>query len=129
MQWRSRRCRRTIGRPASSGGPSSHCTPFETSKYLYVHETLYDLKTLASGSWLTRHLNLPVDRFEHCNFTKEEALFGFAIMLVYDAVLQEVSGLRPFLTADQLATFERRARTLGVPYRVDGHRLAFELVK
>ena len=54
----------------------------------YVHEQLYDLKTLFSGSLFTRHLNIPIDRFEHCNFTKEEALFSFAVMLLYDGVLE-----------------------------------------
>ena len=50
----------------------------------YFHEAIYDLKTLASGSFLTRHLNIPIDRFEHCNFTRDEALFSFAVMLFYD---------------------------------------------
>jgi poly(3-hydroxybutyrate) depolymerase len=51
----------------------------------YVHEDLYALKTLASGAFLKRHLNIPVDRYEHCNFTLEEALSAFAAMLLYDA--------------------------------------------
>ena len=54
----------------------------------YFHEQLYALKTLRSGSLFTRHLNLPVDRFGHCNFTAEEALFGFFVMLFYDGILQ-----------------------------------------
>jgi hypothetical protein len=50
----------------------------------YFHEQLYALKTLLSRSILTRHVNIPIDRFGHCNFTPEEALFGFGVMLFYD---------------------------------------------
>jgi pimeloyl-ACP methyl ester carboxylesterase len=53
----------------------------------YVHEQFYNLKTLATGSLFSRHLNIPIDRFEHCNFTRDEALFGFGVMLFYDAVV------------------------------------------
>ena len=57
----------------------------------YWHEQLYQLKTLASGSLYTRHLNLAVDRYEHCNFTPEEVLFSFGMMLAYDGSLSQVS--------------------------------------
>jgi pimeloyl-ACP methyl ester carboxylesterase len=93
----------------------------------YFHEQLYVLKTFASGSLLSRHLNIPVDRFEHCNFTADEALFAFAAVLLYDQVLADVSGLGAVLTGAQLATFEERAGRLGLPYRRDGERLAFTL--
>ena len=76
----------------------------------YWHEQLYALKTLASGSFLTRHLIIPIDRFEHCNFTTDEVLASFAIMLFYDGVLAEVSGTSAFLNPTQLAAFEARAR-------------------
>jgi pimeloyl-ACP methyl ester carboxylesterase len=55
----------------------------------YVHEQLYALKTLASGSFLTRHLNIPIDRYEHCNFTPDEVLTAFAYMLLYDGAVQQ----------------------------------------
>jgi pimeloyl-ACP methyl ester carboxylesterase len=93
----------------------------------YFHEQLYDLKTLFSGSLLTRHLNIPVDRYGHCNFTKDEALFSFAIMLLYDGLLEQVSGTASFFTAPELATFERRAQAAGLPHRRGGSALAFEL--
>jgi pimeloyl-ACP methyl ester carboxylesterase len=57
----------------------------------YWHEQLYQLKTLASGALFTRHLNLPVDRYEHCAFTREEVLFSFAMMLAYDDKLSQAS--------------------------------------
>ena len=68
----------------------------------------------ASGSFLTRHLNIPIDRFEHCNFTSDEVLASFAIMLFYDGLLAEVSGTSSFLTAEQLVAFEARTRAVGL---------------
>jgi pimeloyl-ACP methyl ester carboxylesterase len=92
----------------------------------YWHETLYNLKTLASGSFLTRHLNIPVDRFEHCNFTKNDALFSFAVMLFYDGVLKEVSGTSSYLQGQELASFELQSQSIGLPTRRGG-ALAFKL--
>jgi pimeloyl-ACP methyl ester carboxylesterase len=53
----------------------------------YFHEQLYTLKTLASGSFLTRHVNFAVDRFEHCNFTVQEVVGSFVTMLIWDAAV------------------------------------------
>ncbi len=93
----------------------------------YLHELIYDLKTFVSGSWLTRHLNIPIDRFEHCNFTRDEALFSFAVMLFYDATLEEVSGVSSFLDGPELAAFETRARAAGLPYKRAGKKLVIKL--
>jgi pimeloyl-ACP methyl ester carboxylesterase len=93
----------------------------------YVHEQLYMLKTIASGAFLTRHLNIPIDRFEHCNFTPAELLVSFAIMLNYAGVLGEISGVESMLSGEQLAVFESRAKAAGVPYRREGHALALEV--
>jgi len=49
-----------------------------------LHELFYALKTIQSGSFITRHFPLQIERFEHCNFTAEEAVFAFALMLFYD---------------------------------------------
>ena len=93
----------------------------------YFHEQLYALKTLRSGSFLTRHFNIPINRFEHCNFTKEEALVSFGLMLVYDGILEQLSGVESYLTAPELAAFERRAQAAGLPYRREGKTLALKL--
>ncbi len=93
----------------------------------YAHEQLYALKTLFAGSLFTRHLPISIDRFGHCNFTKDEALFSFAVMLLYDGILGDVSGTASYLTAPQLAAFENRAKAVGLPYRSDGQKLTFEL--
>jgi pimeloyl-ACP methyl ester carboxylesterase len=93
----------------------------------YFHEVVYAWKTFFAGSFLTRHFNIGVDRFEHCNFTQEEALFSFGLMLLYDGILTEVSGVSSYLTEPQLAVFERRAQAAGLPYRRDGKALAFKL--
>ena len=93
----------------------------------YVHEQLYDLKTLMSGSWLVRHLNIPVDRYGHCNFTRDEALFAFAVMLFYDGLLDFVSGTQSFLAPQELAAFESKAQSVGLPVRRSGGKLRFTL--
>jgi hypothetical protein len=71
----------------------------------YVHEDLYNLKTLESGSFLTRHVNLTLDRYGHCHFTRDEALFSFAIMLLYDGTLQAVPGASSILARAGLSPF------------------------
>ena len=93
----------------------------------YAHEQIYALKTLLSGSLFTRHLPIPIDRFGHCNFTADEALFSFAVMLLYDGILDQVSGTASFFTAPQLARFESRAKAAGLPYRRGGQNLTFKL--
>jgi pimeloyl-ACP methyl ester carboxylesterase len=93
----------------------------------YAHEQLYILKTLASGSYLTRHLNIPIDRFEHCNFTTDEVLVSFGLMLFYDGAISGVSGVGSFLHGAQLAAFEARATAAGLPYRREGTALAVTL--
>jgi pimeloyl-ACP methyl ester carboxylesterase len=95
----------------------------------YWHEQLYALKTLASGSYLTRHVNIPIDRFEHCNFTADEVLASFAIMLFYDGVVTEVSGTSSFLSPAQLAAFEARTRAVGLPSQRAGSALRVTLKK
>ena len=92
----------------------------------YFHETLYTLKTLASGSFLTRHLNIPIDRFEHCNFTIEELLVSFAVMLVYDNNVQQVSGGAEIFGEAGAQRFGRRLRAMNIPYSAGG-RLTFRL--
>jgi pimeloyl-ACP methyl ester carboxylesterase len=93
----------------------------------FVHEQLYALKTLASGSLLTREYPIAIDRFEHCNFTPDEVLASFAIMLFYDGVLDNISGVASFLSPTQLAAFEARAQAARLPYRRDGASLAVAL--
>jgi hypothetical protein len=93
----------------------------------YVHEKLYSLKTLASGALFARHLPIAVDRFEHCNFTPDEVLGSFVVMLFYDGIVQGVSGLNSALTPAQVAGFERLAQAVGLPYSRDGATLALRL--
>jgi pimeloyl-ACP methyl ester carboxylesterase len=93
----------------------------------YFHEVLYLLKTLSSGSFLTRHFNVAIDRFEHCNFTADEALGAFAIMLFYDNVLLSATGSSPLLTSAQQDLFENHMRAAGVPYRRSAAPLSFNL--
>jgi pimeloyl-ACP methyl ester carboxylesterase len=73
----------------------------------YFHETIYNLKTLFAGSLLTRHLNFPVDRYEHCLFTVDEALLSFGAMLLYAgdvALIPQLLDLLPEPERRQLQT-------------------------
>jgi pimeloyl-ACP methyl ester carboxylesterase len=93
----------------------------------YLHEPLYILKTIASGSYLTRHVNVPIDRYGHCNFTPGELVFSFALMLAYDGSLVELTGLDSFLEGGDLEAFQRRADAATLPYRLEGPELAATL--
>lgn len=46
----------------------------------YAHEVFYRWKTLAAGSGL-KHINIPIQRYGHCEFTTTEALIAFGVML------------------------------------------------
>ena len=69
----------------------------------FVHEQLYALKTLSSGALLARHLPIAIDRFEHCNFTSSEVLATFAIMLLYEGAIADVSGISTAASHQQIA--------------------------
>jgi pimeloyl-ACP methyl ester carboxylesterase len=69
----------------------------------FVHEQLYALKTLASGALIARHLPIAIDRFEHCNFTPEEVLVSFAVMLLYDGAIPNVAGINTSVPHEQIA--------------------------
>ncbi|HEU4403352.1 MAG TPA: hypothetical protein VFT43_14740 [Candidatus Polarisedimenticolia bacterium] len=72
----------------------------------YWHETLYTLKTLATGS-ASRRVNIPVARYGHCSFTKGEVVGAFAVLLL-KANRQELVGTAAVLTdAAALADFRR----------------------
>jgi len=67
----------------------------------YWHETLYNLKTIAAGSFLKEHVNIPIDRYGHCNFTLDEALGAFTLMLLYAGDWDLLSTLQAFAQAQQ----------------------------
>jgi hypothetical protein len=62
----------------------------------YWHEKLYALKTLLSGSFLRRHINIKIDRYGHCNFKAPEVLAGFAVV-VFMANRQPLTGIEAAL--------------------------------
>jgi len=49
----------------------------------YLHEPLYMLKTLLSGS-LREHVNLPVSAYGHCNFQGSDLLTAFGLLVFKD---------------------------------------------
>jgi len=89
----------------------------------YIHEFFYNLKTIFQESFLTEHINIPIDRFEHCNFTSQEALLSFGLMLLYAGDLDTLSGIGTILQDDGLQIFENMAKKYGLPYNIEGERL------
>ena len=67
------------------------------------------LKNLRSGSFLKQRLNLAVDRYGHCNFTAGEAVFSFAMMLVYAGDAELLPGFADLLTTEEMADLEAAA--------------------
>lgn len=53
----------------------------------YLQNQIYTFKTLFAGSLLTRHFPFAIPRYEHCNFTAEELIVGFIVMLILDGSL------------------------------------------
>jgi hypothetical protein len=89
----------------------------------YIHEIFYNLKTFFQRSYLTKHVNIPVDRFGHCNFTLEEALFSFSLMLLYSGDLDLLSGVGDILQGSQLETFSQMAEPYGMTYEAENDSL------
>jgi hypothetical protein len=89
----------------------------------YFHEFLYNLKTISQGSFLTEHVNIPINRFGHCNFTSDEALLGFGLMLLYAGEMDTLEGVGSMLRGEELSSFESLAERLGLPYSVGGNKL------
>ncbi|MGH9749722.1 MAG: hypothetical protein ACRD6R_07355 [Candidatus Polarisedimenticolia bacterium] len=67
----------------------------------YWHERLYAMKVRDSGS-AALHLNLPIDRYGHCNFRAPEALAAFVLMVLM-AAGQEPEGAEAALADPGLA--------------------------
>lgn len=90
----------------------------------FDHETIYDMKTLMSGALYIRHLNIPIDRFGHCNFTKEEIFLAFAVTLLYDGVTDFLSQISAVMTPQEVSAFEKKAKSVGLPVRRTGKTLS-----
>jgi len=89
----------------------------------YFHESLYNLKALSSGSLLAEHINIPINRYGHCNFKPEEALLGFGLMLLYAGEMDTLEGVGSLLRGSELTSFEKSADQYGLPYNAAGERL------
>jgi hypothetical protein len=66
------------------------------SQVPFHHEVLYEEKCTLRGSEGTYHQNLAVDRFGHCNFTTDEVLLAFAVLLIAGGDEDLVEALGPF---------------------------------
>ena len=80
----------------------------------YGHEPRYSKKVRDAGA-SALHVNIPIFRYGHCNFTAVEGLLGFAVML-YKATQQPLTGVENVLTdPSSLADFQRQALEIGLP--------------
>src|SRR6266699_2707447 len=61
----------------------------------YWHEPMYTFKTFLAGS-ATRHINIPIVRYGHCNFKAPEVLVGFAV-LIFMVNQQSLTGVEAAL--------------------------------
>ena len=82
-----------------------------------------NFKTLLKGSFLTQHINRPINRFGYCKFAPEETLLGFGLMLLYVGELDSLKGVGAWLQGDQLNAFENYSDRFGLPYSEDGEEL------
>ena len=73
----------------------------------YFHETIYTIKNLMAGSFLKRRFNIPINRYGHCNFTVGEAVFAFAVMLIYAGDTEFFPSLTDRLSAPQIQKLKR----------------------
>jgi hypothetical protein len=89
----------------------------------YLHEFFFNLKTLFQGTFLTEHVNIPINRFGHCNFTPDEALLGFGLMLLYAGEMDTLEGVGSMLQGEDLSSFESLAERFGLPFNVNVDRL------
>ncbi len=85
-----------------------------------AHEVMYIDKTTASGAFGVNHIDFRFERYGHCNFTADEALLGFSVMLDLAGEFNSINGIGHLLGREQLARFETRAREYGLNYRVGG---------
>lgn len=61
----------------------------------YWHEPLYRQKVTASGAAF-QHINIPIARYGHCNFTSEEVLAAFGILVFrVEGNVLNVNGVLP----------------------------------
>jgi hypothetical protein len=102
---------------------------FRDQQIPYLHEFLYALKTISKGTFISKHVNIPVNRYGHCKFTAGEALAGFALMLLYAGDLELLTGVGAILDEDNLETFESMASNSDIPYDVEGKQLEAVLRK
>jgi pimeloyl-ACP methyl ester carboxylesterase len=72
----------------------------------YFHETIYTIKNIFAGTYLSKRFNIPINRYEHCNFTEGEAIFAFAVMLIYAGDTELLPDLIGWLTPSQVKRLE-----------------------
>lgn len=54
----------------------------------FAHQQIYTVKSFLAGSLFARYLPAEIDRYGHCNFTVDELVWGFFVMLAYDDLVK-----------------------------------------
>lgn len=86
----------------------------------FWHEWLYTIKTWTSGAYGTRHYNIPIDRYGHCNFSLEEVLYGFFAMLYFDSAVNQAGVAAATIDTTRSANLHDRVRAALKPFRGRG---------
>jgi pimeloyl-ACP methyl ester carboxylesterase len=97
----------------TSGRPGVPLLTIHTSldpQVPYRHEQLYLAKTRKSKSYPRRHFNIRVERYGHCQLTRNEVTLAFAALLLYAKDPQGLAGLD--------AATRRNLRLLAQRYRL-----------
>ena len=82
----------------------------------YLHEPLYTLKTLFSGSFL-QHVNVPVSAYGHCNFQESDLLLSFGLLVFKDTGQLLPAGAKTVLPEKEQKKFETQSMELGLSLR------------
>jgi hypothetical protein len=80
----------------------------------FWHQTLYRRKLSANGS--TNSIQLPINRYGHCNFTTNEVLVGFSLM-VLSATGQPMFVPEQYDISADSARLQQAAKDYGMTYR------------
>ena len=78
------------------------------------HQVLYTLKTVSTGDFLTLHVPLTVNRFEHCNFKAEEVLVSFGLLLQATGAPLSAANIATVVPPESQAQFKALAQEQGL---------------
>ena len=78
------------------------------------HQVIYALKTLFTSDFLSLHVPIPVDRFEHCNFEAAEVMVSFGLLLQATGAPLPTSAIAATVPQESQAQFQALAEEHGL---------------